>query len=80
MKSLALLVCAGITACTQQPQPQQAAPVAEMRIGYNKLTVVHDRKHAVTCWYVTGGYGGDSPAISCLPDRQITQPEKDGGR
>lgn len=80
MKILLLLMCLGVAGCAGQPapQPKQVAADTEMRLGYNKLEVVHDDKHAVTCWYVTGGYAGDSPAISCLPDRQIAAPQTDG--
>jgi hypothetical protein len=51
------------------------APVAASKTwtGYPvEIRTMHDDLHEVTCWYATGGYGGGSPAISCLPDAWLS--------
>lgn len=57
---------------SRHPASPVPAPVAQGETGVHdspvKIRTVHDEVHQVTCWYTTGGYGGTSPSISCLPD------------
>lgn len=78
MRAIAI-IAAGLLAGCNQTQPPSAhdtvanAPLDAGRDSTAEVRTVHDSKHEVTCWYMTGGYSGSSPAISCLPDSQITR-------
>ena len=71
-----LLLLAG---CPSQPVATPFDTVAHATTDAERgwttpVRTVHDAKHGVTCWYMAGGYGGSSPALSCLPDSQIKDP------
>lgn len=81
MRAIAILAISALLAgCDYPSDPVPAksdtvahAPIDAGRGWQSELRTVHDDKHGVTCWYMTGGYNGSSPALSCLPDSQIKE-------
>lgn len=69
---LCIAICGALAGCVGAEQQPSVAKLATPYTGFTlSLGVVHDDARGVTCWYATGGYGGTSPALSCLPDSQI---------
>lgn len=73
MTKFAIAFLLFLTACKASSELPAPAGVAGKPMEFNGSTIetFHDAEHGVTCWVTTGGYGGTSPAMSCLPDSQI---------
>lgn len=80
-KFLILILALSMTGCVKNNDPASFEKDAEDNdssglrgIENNRLYSMHDKYHAVTCWYLVDQ---NNTTMSCLPDDQIENAKKD---